>query len=1089
MEVGIVKPVAIEEEMQSSYLDYAMSVIVSRALPDVRDGLKPVHRRILVTLHDLGLTHTAHYRKSAKICGDVSGNYHPHGEAIVYPSMARLAQDFNMRYPLVDGQGNFGSIDGDNPAAMRYTEARMTAIAEEMLADIDKETVNWVDNYDSTRKEPVVLPSRIPNLLINGSAGIAVGMATNIPPHNLGEICDAVSHMIKRYGSAVEEGVPFEAMWARVHGQNAEAQLLQSTLQKLTPALRQRLQGKAAELGLGARKTATAETLLAAVDDMVDIPPDELLAIVKGPDFPTAGLILGLDGIQSAYTTGRGRVVLRAKAHVEEMRGGRYQIIVTELPYQVNKAALLEKIADLVRDKRIEGISDLRDESDRQGMRVVIELRRDAVARHVLNALYKHTAMQIAFSVNLLALVDNQPRTLTLKAALQHFIDHRQEVVTRRTKFDLEKARQRAHILEGLKIALDNLDEVIATIRRSRDAETARRALIDRFKLSEIQAQAILDMQLRRLAALERKKILDELAEVRRLIAYFEDLLAHPLKVLYLIRDEMQELKTKYGDPRRTVILPDEPAEISEEDLIPDQEVVVGLTARGYVRRLPVEVYRPQRRARGAGTGAIITREDDAVIHLMVSSTRATVLFFTDKGKVYSMRVNDIPDAGSKSRGLPLSNFVNLDPQESVTALVPVRKWDEGQYLVMLTRRGEIKRIALNEFDSIRSSGLIAMGLEEGDELRWVRLTKGNDELIVATEQGQTIRFGEGEVRASGRGSGGVRAIKLDAGDHAAGMDYASRGTNLITATERGFVKRTAIEEYPTQGRGGGGVRGMKVGDKTGRIVAARVVNEADEIMVATAEGTVFRSVVTAIPRVGRATMGVGLVKVAPTDRVVAVAVLYSDGPQKPGQRGGQAEAAPEGAAKPAATKKVPVSTEAAGDGRVALAEAKTATTKAGAIASDGGTPVAAVPPRTPWAAAKSAAPAAPTAAKETPKPATKPGVSTSAVGKVAAKPSATPTAARPTASGAAKPKPAATAPADKATTVPAGKSALKPAPAAPAKATTPVKPEPASAKMAAKAAPEARVTAHKPTPAQVEAKPAAKVAEPKPTGKAPKRS
>ena len=952
MVVGNVKPIAIEEEMQSSYLDYAMSVIVSRALPDVRDGLKPVHRRILVTLHDLSLNHTAHYRKSAKICGDVSGNYHPHGEAIVYPSMARLAQDFNMRYPLVDGQGNFGSIDGDNPAAMRYTEARMTAIAEEMLADIDKETVNWVDNYDSTRKEPVVLPARIPNLLINGSAGIAVGMATNIPPHNLGEICDAVAHMIKRYGAAVEAGVPFDVMWARVHARNVEDKALQPTLQKLPPALRQRLQEKATQLGLSARQTVTAETLLAAVDDMIDIPPDELLAIVKGPDFPTAGLILGLDGIQSAYTTGRGRVVLRAKAHVEDMRAGRFQIIVTELPYQVNKATLLEKIADLVRDKRIEGISDLRDESDRQGMRVVIELRRDAVARQVLSGLYKHTAMQIAFSVNLLALVDNQPRTLTLKAALQHFIDHRQEVVTRRSRFELEKARQRAHILEGLKIALDNLDEVIATIRRSRDADTARKSLIDKFKLSELQAQAILDMQLRRLAALERKKILDELAEVKRLIAYLEDLLAHPLKVLNLIKDEMAELRTKYGDPRRTVILPDEPAEIDEEDLIPDQEVVVGLSARGYVRRLPVEVYRPQRRARGAGTGAIITRENDAVIQLMVSSTRATVLLFTDKGRVYSMRINDIPDAGSKSRGLPLNNFVSLDPQESVTALVAVRRWDDGQFLMMLTRSGEIKRISLLEFDSIRSSGLIAIALEEGDELGWARLTKGDDELIVCTEQGQSIRFGEREVRASARGSGGVRAIRLDEGDRAAGMDYARRGAYLITASERGFVKRTAVDEYPTQGRGGGGVRGAKVNQKTGPVVALRVVNEADEIMLATAEGIVYRSTVSHVPRVGRPSLGVGLLKVAAADRVVAVAVLYAGEMEKAAaartksnQDGGASSGARPALPNKAAAKVVAV-----------VAEAPVfAPAPSGTIASDGGRPVL-VKPAAPTAAAKSAA-------------------------------------------------------------------------------------------------------------------------------------
>ena len=1040
MEIGIVKPIAIEAEMQSSYLDYAMSVIVSRALPDVRDGLKPVHRRILVTLHDLGLTHTAHYRKSAKICGDVSGNYHPHGEAIVYPSMARLAQDFNMRYPLVDGQGNFGSIDGDNPAAMRYTEARMTAIAEEMLADIDKDTVDWVDNYDGTRKEPVVLPARIPNLLINGSAGIAVGMATNIPPHNLGEICDAVVHMISRYAKPVEEGVPFDVMWARVHGGKADDNLLQQAMQKPSPSLRQRMAALAAKSG--ARKaTATTDTLVDLVDEMVEIAPDELLAIVKGPDFPTGGLILGVDGINNAYTTGHGRVVVRAKAHVEEIKGGRYQIVVTELPYQVNKASLLEKIADLVRDKRIEGIADLRDESDRQGMRVVIELKRDAKPRHVLNVLYKHTAMQIAFSANMLALVDNQPRTLTLKMALQHFIDHRQEVITRRTRYDLEKARQRAHILEGLKIALDNLDAVIATIRKSRDADTARKALMSNFKLTEIQAQAILDMQLRRLAALERQKILDELAEVRRLVAYLEDLLANPLKILYLIRDEMTEIKAKYGDPRRTRILVDEPEEISEEDLIPDQEVVVGLSARGYVCRLPVETYRPRRRARGAGTGAIITREDDAVIQLLVTNTRASVLMFTDRGRVYQMRVYDIPEANRQGRGLPLSNFVNIDPHESVTALVPVRTFEQGRYLVMLTRGGEVKRIDITEFASVRASGLIAMNLEEGDELGWVRQTSGHDELLIGTEQGQCIRFSENEVRPMGRTSGGVRAIRLDEGDRVAGMDIVSRGTDVLVASERGFVKRTFVDEFPVHGRGGGGVRCMRTTDKTGPVVSTRVASESDEIMVATAEGTVYRSGVDAIPRMGRATSGIGLVKVAPSDRVVAVACLYANGNGGGDQRDAETEKPAKARAKVAAP---PV-----------------------AVASDGGEktakPAGSGQRARPAAPARQAAPAgaatqaspAPRPAKAAPAPASKSATSgkaadkaeaaaakpRAAAGKASARPPApvagkgAAPAARPTkadagekASAKAAPSAAKTAPAGAAATKAKGKAAEPPA-------------------------------------------------------------
>jgi DNA gyrase subunit A len=875
MEIGIVKPIAIEDEMQSSYLDYAMSVIVSRALPDVRDGLKPVHRRVLTTLHDLGLNHTAHYRKSAKICGDVSGNYHPHGEAVVYPSMARLAQDFNMRYPLVDGQGNFGSIDGDNPAAMRYTEARMTAIAEEMLADIDKDTVNWVDNYDSTRQEPVVLPARIPNLLINGSAGIAVGMATNIPPHNLGEICEAVIHIINRHSACVEAGIPFDIMWARAHVANVPPPVLQQALQKPSPSLREKLAARAAAAGRKG-KGLDVDTFIGLADDMVDIAPEELLAIVKGPDFPTGGLILGQEGIQLAYTTGHGRIVVRAKAHIEDMRANRFQIVVTELPFQVNKASLLEKIAELVRDKRIEGISDLRDESDRQGMRIVIELRRDATPRQVTNLLYKHTSMQTAFSANMLALVDSQPRTLSLKAALQHFIDHRREVVERRTRYELDKARQRAHILEGLKIALDNLDEVISTIRQARDAETARTTLMRRFGLSEVQAQAILDLQLRRLAALERRKILDELAEVKKRIAYLEDLLANPLKVLHLIRDELTEIKTKYGDPRRTRILADASDEISQEDLIPDQEVVVGLTARGYIRRLPVETYRPQRKARGAGTGAIVTREDDTVIHLMIGNTRDDVLFFTNRGRAYQMRVNDVPDAIRMARGLPLANFVSIDGQESVTALIRVRSFQQGHYLVMLTRNGEIKRIDITDFASVRSNGIIAMNLEEGDELRWVRRTEGNDDLIVVTERGQTIRFSERDVRASGRAAGGVRAIKLAPGDHAVGLDVASRGNDLVIATERGFVKRTAVEEFPRQARGGSGVIGMKTFDKTGHVVAARTASEADEIMLASRDGIIYRSRVKKIPRAGRPTMGIGLVKISPKDCVVAVACLYT---------------------------------------------------------------------------------------------------------------------------------------------------------------------------------------------------------------------
>ena len=655
MEIGIVRQVSIVEEMRDAYLDYAMSVITARALPDVRDGLKPVQRRILYAMQDMGLRHDRPHKKSARIVGEVLGKYHPHGDAAVYDAMVRLAQGFSMRYPLVDGHGNFGSVDGDNAAAMRYTEARLAPIAAEVLADIDKDTVDFIDNFDGTLKEPRVLPSRLPNMLVNGTAGIAVGMATNIPPHNLAEVCDAISFLIDHYQS------------------------------------------------------------------LDDVTVEDLMRYVKGPDFPTGGSILGREGIIAAYATGKGRVVVRARAHTEDLKGGRVAIIVTELPYQVNKATLVEKIADLVRTHRIETISDLRDESDRTGMRVVIELKRGADAQTTLNQLLKWTSMQTTFGVNMLALVDGEPRVLSLKRALQLFVEHRRDVITRRSRFELARARERAHILEGLKVALDNLDEVISIIRRSRDADAAQVTLMRRFKLTEIQARAILDMQLRRLAALERRKIEEELAEVRRQIAYLEDLLAHPRKVLTLIQQEMAELRKKYGDARRTHITEEETAEFAPEDLIPSEDVLVAITQRGYVKRTSARSFRS--RARAAGASPI--RDEDPVLHLFPANSMDGALFFTDRGRVFLEKVHQIPDESRQARGVPLNNLIGLDAGEAIVAAVPVSDWERPDYLVLATAQGKIKRCQLGEFSTARSSGMTAISLDEGDSLCEVRRTSG----------------------------------------------------------------------------------------------------------------------------------------------------------------------------------------------------------------------------------------------------------------------------------------------------------------------------------------------------------------------------
>ncbi|MCX8061900.1 MAG: DNA gyrase subunit A, partial [Anaerolineales bacterium] len=718
MEIGLVQQVDIDGQMREAYLDYAMSVIVARALPDARDGLKPVHRRILYAMDELGLRSNAPYKKSARIVGEVLGKYHPHGDAAVYDAMARLAQDFSMRYPLVDGQGNFGSVDGDAPAAMRYTEARLSAMAEELLADLDANTVDFVDNFDGSLKEPSVLPAKLPNLLLNGSSGIAVGMATNIPPHHLGELEAAMNYLIERYGQI----------------------------------------------------------------DEVEI--DELLRLMPGPDFPTGGVIVGYEGIRQAYTTGRGRIVLRGKAHIEENGANRHRIVITEIPYQLNKSTLIERIAELVREGKLDDISDLRDESDRRGMSIVIELKRGAQPKKILNQLYKYTPLQSTFGVQMLALVDGEPRLLTLKRALQVFIEHRRTVITRRSQFELEKARARAHILEGLLIALAHLDEVIQTIRQSPDADTAKERLIKRFKLSERQAQAILDLQLRRLAALERQKIEEEQRQTLERIAYLEDLLANPTKILQVIRDELNDLAQKYADQRRTHIAVDASENFAEQDLIPDEAVLISLTERGYIKRTAVKAFRPQGRG-SRGVAGHATKEEDEVLVILPARTLDTLLFFSNRGKVYSEKAYQIPDSERQARGIPLVNVIGLDAGETVTAVVAVPQFDAARYLCLATRNGKVKRMPLAEFASVRPSGILAISLEEGDELGWARLTPGNSELILVTEQGQAVRFSEQEVRPQGRAAGGVTGIKLTEGDAVASMEVVEADGELFVITEK----------------------------------------------------------------------------------------------------------------------------------------------------------------------------------------------------------------------------------------------------------------------------------------------------------------
>jgi DNA gyrase subunit A len=807
MEIGTVQNVDIDGQMRLAYLDYAMSVIVARALPDARDGLKPVHRRILYAMHDMGIRASSPYKKSARIVGEVLGKYHPHGDVAVYDAMARLAQDFSMRYPLVDGQGNFGSIDGDAPAAMRYTEARLARMAEDMLADIDKNTVDFNDNFDGSLQEPAVLPSRLPNLLLNGSSGIAVGMATNIPPHNLRELTSAIHYLIDNY-----------------------------------------------EL----------------IDD---IPVEELLKRMPGPDFPTGGVIVGNEGILQAYITGRGRIVLRGLAHIEDMGSNRHRIVITEIPFQLNKTSLLERIAELARNGKLEDISDLRDESDRRGMSIIIELRRGAQPKKVLNQLYKFTPLQSTFGVQLLALVDGEPRLLSLKRILQIFIEHRVQVVTRRSQFELDKARERAHILAGLLIALANLDAVIQTIRQSPDADTAKERLIERFNLSERQAQAILDMQLRRLAALERQRIEDEQRETLERIAYLEDLLANPRKILDVIQQDLTEMAEKYGDERRTHIAHEAKEDLRDEDLVPDEAVLISITQRGYVKRVAARVFRAQARG-GRGVTGHATRDEDAVLLLFPARTLDTVLFFSDCGKVYSEKAYQIPDAERTSKGIPIVNVLSLEADESITAAVAVSQFDPSHYCMMATRNGRVKRMSLSELSSVRPSGLIAIKLDEDDELGWVRLTDAEDEIILVTEQGKALRFSEQEVRSMGRTAAGVTGIRLAKGDYVASMEVVEPDGFLALLTTRGFGKRTLLSEYPPKGRASGGVQTIAKGAtaKVGPISAGRVVQEADDLIMISSNGVVLRTSVNDIPKSGRATRGVRLMSLQGEDSLASLA-------------------------------------------------------------------------------------------------------------------------------------------------------------------------------------------------------------------------
>lgn len=804
--LGKVLPVKIEDEMKNSYIDYAMSVIVMRALPDVRDGLKPVHRRILYAMHEAGMAPNKPYKKSARIVGEVLGKYHPHGDSSVYDAIVRMAQNFSTRYMQVDGHGNFGSVDGDSAAAMRYTEVRMSRIAEEMLSDIEKNTVNFVPNYDESLKEPAVLPAKVPNLLINGSSGIAVGMATNIPPHNLGEVVDGLVMMI----------------------------------------------------------------------DNPEVTINELMLAIKGPDFPTGALVLGREGIYQAYTTGRGSVKMRAQARIENMSNGKQRIIVTELPYQVNKARLIENIAGLVRDKTIDGITDLRDESDRKGMRVVIELRRDANADVVLNQLYKHTQLQDTFGVNMLALVNGHPRVLNLKEVLYYYLEHQKEVIVRRTKFELDKARARAHILEGLKIALDHLDAVISTIRQSQTPEIAKNALIDKFSLSEKQSQAILDMRLQRLTGLEREKIENEYKDILETIEWLESVLADEGKVMNIVKEELLDVKKRYADERRTVITSDI-SKMNMEDLIAEEDIVITLTHQGYIKRLPVDTYRSQKRG-GKGVHGMGTKEEDFVEHLFVATTHHNLLFFTSRGRMYRLKGYELPEASRTAKGTAIVNLLQVEKDEKITAVIPIKEFTAKRYLFMATQKGIVKKSELLEFDTARKGGLIAISLDADDDLIGVKLTYGECDIIMGTQDGKAIVFHETDVRIMGRTAHGVKGITLDDGDEVVGMDVVRKDGEVLTITSEGYGKRTNAGEYRITGRGGKGVINIKPNsaEKIGHVVGIKVVKPGQELMLITAEGIVIRMEIDTISVTSRSTQGVKVMRTEEDDQVVALAVVES---------------------------------------------------------------------------------------------------------------------------------------------------------------------------------------------------------------------
>ena len=788
--------------MRNSYIDYAMSVIVSRALPDVRDGLKPVHRRILYAMQEAGMTSGKPYKKSARIVGEVLGKYHPHGDSSVYDAIVRMAQDFSMRYMLADGHGNFGSVDGDPPAAMRYTEVRMAKIAELMLQDIDKNTVDFVPNYDESLKEPSVLPSKFPELLVNGTSGIAVGMATNIPPHNMGEVIDGVLMLIDNPDASVEE----------------------------------------------------------------------LMTVIKGPDFPTGALIMGTAGIKDAYTTGRGSVKMRAKAHIETMSNGKPRIVVTELPYQVNKARLIEKIAELARDKQLEGITDLRDESDRKGMSIVIELRKDINPEIMLNQLYKHTQLQDTFGVIMLALVDNQPRILTLKQVLHYYIQHQEDVITRRTRYELAKAEARAHILEGLTIALDHLDAVITTIRQSENADVARSALMESLKLSDKQAQAILDLRLQRLTGLEREKLEDEYQEVLKNIEWLKSVLADEGKIMSIIKEELTAVKEKYGDERRTTITYDM-SEMSEEDLIADEDVVLTISHNNYIKRMKLDTYNKQNRG-GQGILGMATKEGDFVENILITTTHHTILFFTSRGRVHYLKAYQIAEASRQARGTALINLLKLDKGEKITAVLQVREYNPEKFLFMTTRKGIVKKVQLSEFNTTRKLGVIALRLDDDDELIGVKQTDGQKKIVIGTRNGYAIIFDEDEVRSMGRVARGVRGIKLRDGDEVVGMDTIKRNSEILTVTAGGYGKRTKVEEYSSHHRGAMGVINLRVTEKTGEVIGLKVVREGQELMLISTNGIIIRTGIDKISVIGRASQGVIIMKTAESDKVASMAIL-----------------------------------------------------------------------------------------------------------------------------------------------------------------------------------------------------------------------